>query len=402
LLTSPTFDKLRGLSLTGMAAALTEQLEQPSYQELSFLDRLGLLVDREVSDRDNRRLERHLKAARLRISASVEDVDFRHPRGLDRATLLNLAESNWVAAHRNLLVTGPTGLGKTYLACALAHAAIRRGHTALYLRAPRLFGDLAVAHADGRFPRLTAAWARVDVLVIDDLALQHSQVSLANSALDVQRGQVTALLQQQKATEVDLQNNVKAQAAARVVEQQLAVQRRSLRIPTCTHEQVCQPFGELAPLGVIGLHEREATVDPLINPRVGGLLPTQERPDVQCACLQVGGNGVGFTARGASMVARPLGIQKLPDVRAHLVAIEQAQAAFGPPHGASLNSSQPGRLQHLACVGQVGLDAIGQEVEIVAGLLPEELADSGHRRFGVGQRGDRQQQTPRPPIGSEG
>jgi len=185
LLTSPTFDKLRGLSLTGMAAALTEQLEQPSYQELSFLDRLGLLVDREVSDRDNRRLERHLKAARLRISASVEDVDFRHPRGLDRATLLNLAESNWVAAHRNLLVTGPTGLGKTYLACALAHAAIRRGHTALYLRAPRLFGDLAVAHADGRFPRLTAAWARVDVLVIDDLALQPLTPDQAADLLEV-------------------------------------------------------------------------------------------------------------------------------------------------------------------------------------------------------------------------
>lgn len=185
LLTNPTYDNLRGLSLTGMAAALTEQLEQPSYHELSFLVRLGLLVDREISDRENRRLQRHLKAARLRISASVEDIDFRHPRGLDRATLLDLAESHWVAAHRNLLVTGPTGLGKTYLACALAHAAIRRGHTALYLRAPRLFGDLALAHADGRFPRLTAAWARVDVLVIDDLALQPLTPEHAADLLEV-------------------------------------------------------------------------------------------------------------------------------------------------------------------------------------------------------------------------
>jgi DNA replication protein DnaC len=165
-------EKLRILNLLGMARALTEQLERPDYQALSFEERLGLLVDREVQDRDNRRLERHLKAAKLRSSACIEDVDFRHPRGLDRGQLLTLATAQWVRAHQNVLIVGPTGAGKTFLACALAQAALRQGHTALYLRVPRVLGELALARADGRFPRLLATWARVDVLVLDDLALR--------------------------------------------------------------------------------------------------------------------------------------------------------------------------------------------------------------------------------------
>jgi DNA replication protein DnaC len=172
VLTNPTVDKLRALNLTGMARALAEQMEHPDYAALSFEERLGLLVDREAQDRDNRRLERHLKAAKLRWDASVEHVDFRHPRGLDRGQLLALADARWVAAHQNILVTGPTGSGKTFIACALAHATVRRGHTALYLRTPRLLGDLALARADGRLPRLLASWARVDVLVVDDFALR--------------------------------------------------------------------------------------------------------------------------------------------------------------------------------------------------------------------------------------
>jgi DNA replication protein DnaC len=172
MLTTPTLDTLRALGLTGMARALAEQLERADYQALSFEERLGLLVDREAQDRDNRRLARHLAAAKLRADACLEDVDFRHPRGLDRAQLLGLAEARWVAARQNVLVTGPTGAGKTFVSCALAHATIRRGHTALYLRAPRLLGDLALARADGRLPRLLASWARVDVLVVDDFALR--------------------------------------------------------------------------------------------------------------------------------------------------------------------------------------------------------------------------------------
>jgi DNA replication protein DnaC len=130
MLTSPTVDKLRALNLTGMARALAEQTERADYQALSFEERLGLLVDREAQDRDNRRLARNLAAARLRAEACLEDVDFRHPRGLDRAQLLGLADARWVAGRQNILVTGPTGAGKTFVACALAHAALRRGHTA--------------------------------------------------------------------------------------------------------------------------------------------------------------------------------------------------------------------------------------------------------------------------------
>ena len=160
-----TIDKLHALALTGMARALTDQPERPDYADLGFEERLGLLVDREIQDRENRRLARHLKAARLRSDAVIEDLDLRGPRGLDRSTVLGLAEGHWVTAHRNVLVTGPTGVGKTFLACALAHAAIRRGHTALYLRVPRLLDEPALARADGRLPRLMAAWAKVDVLV---------------------------------------------------------------------------------------------------------------------------------------------------------------------------------------------------------------------------------------------
>ncbi|HEV1992464.1 MAG TPA: ATP-binding protein, partial [Candidatus Dormibacteraeota bacterium] len=124
MLTNPTMHKLVALSLTGMAAALKEQLERADYGALAFEDRLGLLVDREATERENRRLERNLKAAKLRTSACIEDLDFHHPRGLDRAQILSLADAQWVGAHRNVLIVGPTGVGKTYLACALAHAAL--------------------------------------------------------------------------------------------------------------------------------------------------------------------------------------------------------------------------------------------------------------------------------------
>jgi DNA replication protein DnaC len=185
MLIQPTIDKLQALSLGGMARALEEQLGSPTYVGLSFEERLGLLVDREATDRENRRLDRRLKAAKLRSDAVIEDLDLRTPRGLDRATVLALAESHWVAAHRNVLVSGPTGVGKTFLACALAQAAIRRGHTALYLRLPRLLDELVLARADGRLPRLMAAWARVDVLVLDDLGLQPVSPPRAADLLEV-------------------------------------------------------------------------------------------------------------------------------------------------------------------------------------------------------------------------
>ena len=185
MLSTPTLDKLHALNLMGMARAFSEQLERADYQTLTFEERLGMLVDREAQDRENRRLHRYLKAARLRSQASVEDLDFRRPRGLDRAAVLSLAESQWVSAHRSLLIVGPTGAGKTFVACALAQAAVRQGHTALYLRAPRMLQDLALARGDGRLPRLMTAWAKVSVLVIDDLALRPLSAEQAADLLEV-------------------------------------------------------------------------------------------------------------------------------------------------------------------------------------------------------------------------
>lgn len=172
MLRTPTLDKLRDLNLMGMARAFQEQTERPDYQALTFEDRLGLMVDVEMEERENRRLFRYLKSARLRDNACVEDVNFHTPRGLQRAQILELAECRWIGAHQNVLVTGKTGVGKTFIACALAQAAIRHGHTALYLRVPRLIDELAVARVDGRLPRLLAAWARVEVLLLDDFAMQ--------------------------------------------------------------------------------------------------------------------------------------------------------------------------------------------------------------------------------------
>lgn len=186
MLINQTLERLHELRLAGMAEALAEQLTHPErYAELEFTVRLGLLVDREAQDRDSRRLSRNLKTARLRWQACIEDLDFRRPRGLDRTQILHLAEAGWVDGHQDLLISGATGTGKTYLACALAHAAIRRGHKALYWRLPRLLGELRLAHADGRAAALMASWARVDVLVLDDLGLQPLTASQAADLLEV-------------------------------------------------------------------------------------------------------------------------------------------------------------------------------------------------------------------------
>lgn len=171
MLNHPTLDKLLALRLTGMAKALSEQMDLPQSQALSFEERLGLLVDREMTARSDRRLTTRLRQAKLRLSASLEDIDYRHPRGLDKSLILRLASCQWVQEHHNVLITGPTGIGKTWLACALGQKACREGYTVLYLRLPRLLQELPIAKGDGRYPKLMASLAKTNILILDDWGL---------------------------------------------------------------------------------------------------------------------------------------------------------------------------------------------------------------------------------------
>jgi DNA replication protein DnaC len=186
MLANQTIGKLEALGLSTMAAGLAEQLDNPgAYEELTFSDRLGLLVDREADARDSKRIATRLKAAKLRYPACVEDIDFRTPRGLDRSVVLGLAEARFVVGHQNVLITGATGCGKSWIACALANAAIRQGHTALYLRTPRLTDELAMGRGDGRYARLLYQIARVSLLVLDDFLLSPASVEASRDLLEV-------------------------------------------------------------------------------------------------------------------------------------------------------------------------------------------------------------------------
>jgi DNA replication protein DnaC len=171
MLTHPTLEKLQMLKLTGMLKGLEEQMQMTGLEELGFIERFGLLVDREMTERESRRLKDRLAKARLRHVAAVEDVDLRSPRGLDRSQFLALCSCQWITQHLNILITGKTGTGKSFLACALAQKACRERFTAVYHRVPRLLAELAAAKADGRYPKLLAGLARIDVLVLDDWCL---------------------------------------------------------------------------------------------------------------------------------------------------------------------------------------------------------------------------------------
>lgn len=171
MLNHPTLDKLKTLKLTGMHKALAEQSAQGGLPGLSFEERLGLLIDRELTERENRALATRLRNAKLKQAAAVEDIDYRAPRALDKGLLRDLLNPQWIAAHRNVLITGPTGVGKTFIACALAHLACREGFSALYVRLPRLLPELAIAKGDGRYARLFRGLAKANVLLLDDWAL---------------------------------------------------------------------------------------------------------------------------------------------------------------------------------------------------------------------------------------
>ena len=171
MLTGPTIEKLHALKLHGLATAFQEQLRQPQYADLAFEERVGLLVDAEWTARENRRQARRFQTARLRLAACLEDVDYRHPRGLDKGVMRSLGTCQWLAQHHNVIVTGPTGTGKTFLACALATQAVRQGYSVRYARVPRLFQELALARGDGSYPKLLAKLARTDLLLLDDWGL---------------------------------------------------------------------------------------------------------------------------------------------------------------------------------------------------------------------------------------
>ena len=186
MLNPPTMETLHTLKLTAMATAWTTQQADAAVTGLSFDERFGLLVEAEWVARENLRLTRTLQAAKLKLSqACVEAIDYAARRELDKALLRQLATGRWVAEHQAVLISGATGTGKTFVACALAHQACRQGHRALYWRVPRLFQALALARAEGTYARLLGKLARMDVLALDDLALVPLQEAERRDLLEV-------------------------------------------------------------------------------------------------------------------------------------------------------------------------------------------------------------------------
>jgi len=171
MLNEQTFDKLYAMKLIGMAEGFKEQLEQASFRDLSFEERFAMLADRQWIWKENKRLKRLLQEAKLKLQASLEDIDYRTPRGIEKALILSLASCQWIRSHHNLLISGPTGVGKTFLACAFAQKACREGLRTLYLRSPQFVDQIALARADGTYGTLIKRLAKTHLLVIDDLGL---------------------------------------------------------------------------------------------------------------------------------------------------------------------------------------------------------------------------------------
>jgi len=186
MLNHQTLETLRRLKLTGMADGLEQQLAQPStHEELGFEERIALLVDREATYRNNNKIERLLKAAKLKLQAQPQYIDYRHPRGLKQSQFADLLSSHWIHQHHNVLITSPTGCGKTYLGCVLATQACRHGLSVRYFRTSRLLEALSIAHGDGRFSKLIQQLAKTDLLVLDDWGLEKMTLGQRNDLLEI-------------------------------------------------------------------------------------------------------------------------------------------------------------------------------------------------------------------------
>ncbi|MEK6706384.1 MAG: IS21-like element helper ATPase IstB [Bdellovibrionota bacterium] len=171
MLVVPTQDKLRSLKLYGMLRAIEEQAASTEYAALSFEERLGLMVDRELTEQENRRMSSRLRRAHLRQQACMENIDFKATRGMDKSLIKSLGACLWLKDRLNILITGPCGVGKSFIACALGQRACAHGYTVSYVRAPRLFSDLAIAKGDGRYSRLMKSLSKTNLLIIDDWGL---------------------------------------------------------------------------------------------------------------------------------------------------------------------------------------------------------------------------------------
>ena len=185
MLNEQTIEKLYNMKLNGMAEAFKEQLLQPDLAEISFEERFALLVERHWTWKEDRRMKRLLSLAKLKINACIEDIDYKAPRGLEKSLILQLASCDWIRNAHNVILTGPTGAGKTYLACALANRACRMGLSAFYIRIPKLFQDLAIARADGSYSKIMKNLVRAKVLVLDDLGLSPMSAQERRDLLEV-------------------------------------------------------------------------------------------------------------------------------------------------------------------------------------------------------------------------
>jgi len=185
MLMHPILDRLQTLRFFGMLSALEEQMKMPDIEKLSFEDRFGLIVDRETADRQNRRFNTRLRKAKLRQNACIEDIDFRHQRCLDKSLIMQLASGQWIKEANNVLIIGPTGVGKTYIACALAHKACQLDYSTMYFRLPRLLQQLDVAKGDGRYAKMLKSFAKTDLFVIDDWGLKKLIKEQSHDLLEI-------------------------------------------------------------------------------------------------------------------------------------------------------------------------------------------------------------------------